>query len=93
MMENNKTNDATSKEVEHNGDRGEGIRTLTPSLTPIQSIRKFCLGCMNSCGMVRSCDNKQCPLHCFRMGMRESTWKKVQAMREVRKITNAKRKE
>lgn len=42
--------------------------------TPIKSIRKFCLECMNgSYKEIRLCESYSCPLHAYRMGKRPSS--------------------
>jgi hypothetical protein len=41
------------------------------ALTPIKAIRKKCLECTsNQYKTVRLCEEKECPLHDYRMGKR-----------------------
>jgi hypothetical protein len=40
-------------------------------MTPMKAIRKKCLDCMgNRYKTVRLCEDKECPLHPYRMGRR-----------------------
>lgn len=39
-------------------------------LTPVKAIRHKCLECQaNRYSLIRNCEEKNCPLYCFRLGL------------------------
>ena len=49
------------------------MRMITDKkLTPLKSIRKYCLACSNRPKEVRECQSTDCPLYQYRMGSNPS---------------------